>query len=154
VLRSDEIRRELFGIPPGQPAPEDVYTPANRRSVYQRMMDYAATVAGAGYPVILDAVFADDEERLAARALARNGVPFMGLWLHAEPSVLERRLIERRGDVSDADVDVMRRQVAEIAPPADWHIVDASRTIEEIEASARAVINDAPVAGKYDARRT
>jgi predicted kinase len=56
--------------------------------------------------------------------------------------------------VSDADVDVMRRQVAEIAPPADWHIVDASRTIEEIEASARAVINDAPVAGKYDARRT
>jgi aminoglycoside phosphotransferase family enzyme/predicted kinase len=142
LLRSDEIRRELFGVPPGQRAPEHVYTRANRKLVYDRMMQCAATVLGAGYPVILDAVFAEDEERRAARALAREGVPFIGLWLDADPAVLERRLVERRGDVSDADVAVMRRQIAEITPPADWSRLDASGTIEEIEAAARAALGD------------
>ena len=78
---------------------------------YLGLYDEASAALAAGCTVIADAVFASPEERAAIRALAaRHGVPFTGLWLEAPTAVLAGRVDGRRGDVSDADLAVVRMQ--------------------------------------------
>ena len=49
----------------------------------------------------------------AAEALAAHaGVPFEGVWLHAEPDTLRSRVAGRQGDASDADLGVLESQLA------------------------------------------
>ena len=65
----------------------------------------------AGQSVILDAVFAREDERHAAEALAREvGVPFEGIWLDVPKNVAQARVAARRGDASDATPAVVERQ--------------------------------------------
>ena len=61
--------------------------------------------------MILDAVFAREDERHAAEALAREvGVPFEGIWLDVPKDVAQARVAARRGDASDATPAVVERQ--------------------------------------------
>ena len=61
--------------------------------------------------MVLDAVFAREDERHAAEALAAKvGVPFEGLWLDAPKEVAQARVAARQGDASDATPAVVERQ--------------------------------------------
>ena len=61
--------------------------------------------------MILDAVFAREDERAAAEALAREvGVPFEGIWLDVPKDVAQARVAARKGDASDATPAVVERQ--------------------------------------------
>ena len=53
---------------------------------------WAKTAPMAGRLVIVDAVFAQAEERTVIRNVAANaGVKFDGIWLAAEPAIAEQR---------------------------------------------------------------
>ena len=77
VLRSDEVRKELAGINPTQPAGdspfEGIYTPAVTAAVYRELLRRAELALGWGDSVVLDATWLDPEQREAARATARAG---------------------------------------------------------------------------------
>jgi aminoglycoside phosphotransferase family enzyme/predicted kinase len=121
VLRSDEIRKRLWGRSPREALPAQAYTPGISERVYGRMLHEAAVALAAGRSVVLDAVFLRSEERAAAEALAtRMHVAFEGLWLEASPEVLAQRLAGRRNDASDADGAVLAEQLRRDPGEITW----------------------------------
>jgi aminoglycoside phosphotransferase family enzyme len=141
ILRSDVARKRLFGVAPEAHLPAEAYGAEAGARVYRRLLRDAGRALGAGAPVILDAAFLAPDERAAAAALAaRAGLRFDGLWLSASEAAMAERLDARRGDASDADAAVMRRQLARLAPPEDWARVDADGPPDAAAAAARAAL--------------
>ena len=138
VLRSDLIRKEMAGVDPATRLPAESYTREASASVYTRLCERAADALAAGHAVVADAVFADPAERAAIEAVARKaGVAFNGLWLNGSQAVLEARIAARRGDASDATVDVLRRQTGFDLGAMNWTRVNADGDAQETEARAR-----------------
>ena len=125
-LRSDEIRKRLAGVSLDQRLPQSEYARAKSAETYAALESLARSALTAGTTLVVDAVFAREEERQAMHAIAqRAGTPFVGVWLEAPRDILERRLSSRSGDVSDADVAVLRQQLTYDLGHMTWHHVDA-----------------------------
>jgi hypothetical protein len=125
-LRSDEIRKRLAGADLDRRLPPSEYTSAKSAETYATLERLARSALTAGSTVVVDAVFAREEERQAMHAIAQKaGTPFVGVWLEAPRDILERRLSSRQGDVSDADVAVLHRQLTYDLGHITWHRVDA-----------------------------
>jgi predicted kinase len=140
-LRSDVLRKRLMGRAPESPLPAEAYGEAVTRLVYGRLGEEAGRLLSAGCSVILDAVFLRPEERAAAEALARDlRADFQGLWLEAKPEILAGRIEARRGDASDATVEILRRQLAFPTGPIAWHRVDVGGTPAAALAAASKMI--------------
>ncbi len=130
-LRSDELRKVMLGQDPETPLEPAAYRGEVSARVYGEMGRRAGQALSAGHAVIADAVHnrAEGREALAGIA-ARCGVPFLGIWLEAKPELMARRIEGRRGDASDADAAVMKRQVRSGAGSMDWHRLDAALPLE------------------------
>lgn len=127
VLRTDEIRKRLFGVEPTERLPKSAYAPEVSPRVYGLMIDEARAALRAGAGVVLDAAFLKPQERVEAEALAHaEGVPFTGCWMRAEEQVLRRRLRARTGDASDADEGVLDRQLQGDLGEIAWRAIDAA----------------------------
>ena len=121
ILRTDEIRKRLWGIGPRETLPKAAYAEGQSERVCGRMLAEARLVLDAGRSVILDAVFLKPAEREAAEALARDiGVAFDGVWLEAPKAVLTARLDARTGDASDADARVLQQQLERDPGEIKW----------------------------------
>ncbi|ASG23406.1 AAA family ATPase [Nitrospirillum viridazoti] len=145
VLRTDVIRKQLFGVAPEQALTDEAYSPAVSAAVYDRLHTQAAACLAAGRSVILDAVFADPAERaLAADVAARAHVRFTGLWLQAPEAVLAERLHRRSEgparDASDADMPVLLSQMRKGAGEVRWAILDAGPTPATVLRQAEALL--------------
>jgi aminoglycoside phosphotransferase family enzyme/predicted kinase len=122
ILRSDEIRKRLWGRKPTEPLPPEAYAEGQSERVYGLMMREAALVLAAERSVILDAVFLKPEERAAAEATARQArVPFQSLWLDLPVEVMRQRLAARTGDASDADARVLEQQLKRDPGEIGWN---------------------------------
>ncbi|MBL6079322.1 AAA family ATPase [Belnapia sp. T18] len=127
VLRSDEIRKRLAGVPPERRLPPSVYTPEAGAAVFAELAALAKAALRAGHAVVADAVFLRPEERAAIEAAARAAaVRFDGIWLTAPHAVLEARIAARTGDASDADAAVLAAAAARDAGPMAWGVLDAA----------------------------
>lgn len=132
ILRSDEIRKQLAGMPLLEPLPSAAYTPESSALVYACIVKRTRAALCAGHSVIADAVYARAEERATIEAIAHEaGVPFQGLWLDAPPEVLANRVGARRGDASDANAAVVRQQLEYDTGSISWARVDAGGTPDE-----------------------
>jgi aminoglycoside phosphotransferase family enzyme/predicted kinase len=121
VIRSDVERKRMAGIALEEKMPAGTYSPESSAKVYAAMLVKAERTLRAGHSVVLDAVFAKPEERVAAEALARKiGVPFDGLWLDVEKSEAQSRVAARKSDASDATPAVVERQFAYDLGRIDW----------------------------------
>jgi predicted kinase len=103
----------------------------------------ARLVLSASHAVIIDAVFADPDVRRNVQVLAREaGVPFQGIWLHADPETLLKRVTERHDDASDATPEVVRAQLKDDHGPltAEWTVVDAGGVLADTVARARTAL--------------
>ena len=126
VLRSDEVRKRLFGVGPTDPLPSQAYAQEAMQRAYDAMHAEAAALLRAGRAVVLDATYLDAANRDAAAALAGAvGVPFDGVWLTAPAAVLEARVGGRSGDASDAGLATLRQQLARDLGVIDWTTVEA-----------------------------
>jgi aminoglycoside phosphotransferase family enzyme/predicted kinase len=111
VVRSDVERKRVAGIALEERMPAGSYTPEASARTYAAMLARAERVLRAGHSVVLDAVFAREDERRSAEALAQKvGVPFDGLWLDVPKEVAQARVAGRQGDASDATPAVVERQ--------------------------------------------
>ncbi len=141
VIRSDAIRKRLCGVKPLDPLGPEGYADDVSRRVYATLMEQADRVVRGGYTAIADAVFAKSADREAVQHVAAAaGVPFIGLWLEAPDNLLRARLEKRRADVSDAGVEVLRRQLASQHDLPCWHRLDASATRQQACADAAAIV--------------
>jgi aminoglycoside phosphotransferase family enzyme/predicted kinase len=121
ILRSDEVRKRLWGRRPGEPLPPEAYAEDQSERVYATLMREARLILQAERPVILDAVFLKPAERSAAEGAARAaGVAFQGDWLEVLADVMRRRLSARAGDASDADVRVLEQQLRRDPGAVGW----------------------------------
>ena len=127
VLRSDEIRKRLCGVPVlGRLGPEGYSSEVSGR-VYATLVERAALIVRGGHSVVVDAVYARAADReIIEGVAAAASVPFIGLWLDAPESVLISRTGQRRNDPSDAEADVVRMQHAQDTGPIQWCRIDAA----------------------------
>jgi predicted kinase len=143
IVRSDVERKALFGVGETDKLPERAYAADATERVYAALGDKARRIIGAGHSVIVDAVFARPEERATLGTIARSaGYPLHGLFLIAPLATRLARIGGRTGDASDADRKVAQMQEAYgLGALGDWTPVDASGTVAETAARARAVLD-------------
>ena len=133
VLRSDIIRKHLSGVKPTTRLGPDTYSSSRSADVYRHLRKRAETLLRAGRTVIVDATFLDPAERTRIEVLADDlDVPFQGIWLDAPRNILERRIQERHGDASDADVDVLTKQLERDLGDMTWTLVDAGKGADQV----------------------
>jgi aminoglycoside phosphotransferase family enzyme/predicted kinase len=123
-LRSDVERKRLFHLAATEHSDSSVaggiYTPEAGQQTYQRLHELATRVLEAGYPVIVDATFLRRAQRDPFRTLAEaRRIPFAILDVHAQESVLRRRVADRMAagrDASEAGLAVLEHQLKDYGP--------------------------------------
>ena len=139
VLRSDVIRKELFGVDPLTALPEAAYAQDVTAHVYRTLAERGAAALAQGFSVVLDAAFLRAAEREPLPSLAgANGATFHGIFLDAALDVRIQRIASRGSDASDATRDVALLQEDFDIGRLDWPVVDASSAPQETLARARA----------------
>lgn len=147
-LRSDVERKALFGVDALTPLPEAAYSAETGKRVYARLLVKAGRILSAGHAVVLDAVYMRAEERREVADLAaRLGVRMTGLWLEADEDILVNRVTRRRSDASDADADVVRKQIADAGAVPDWVHVDAGGEPDATQQRAEERLRDGASSG-------
>ena len=124
MIRSDAVRKSLAGPRPETRTATDygrgIYTPEVTERTYDGLLERAESVIASGRWATLDATYAQKRHRLAVRSWAeKQSVPFVILHCKAPRSVLEARLSRRSAegrDLSDADIEIMRRQLSAFEP--------------------------------------
>jgi aminoglycoside phosphotransferase family enzyme/predicted kinase len=120
-IRSDRERKRLFGYraqdQTGSGLDSGVYTREAGLKTYHHLADCAKTVLEAGFSAIVDAAFLQAEQRDLFRRLAVDlGVSFMIIDFQASEEELRRRIGQRKNDVSEATVEVLRHQLQSAQP--------------------------------------
>ncbi len=135
VLRSDVIRKRIAGLHPLDRLDESGYSVDMTEKTYQAVYDEARAVLLSGHSVIADCVFAKPEQRQAITDVAKDvEVPFDGLWLNADPDVMEARVTKRVDNASDADARIVRQQLEYDLGEMEWKHINSSGTREETDA--------------------
>ncbi|SFP68176.1 hypothetical protein SAMN05216330_109109 [Bradyrhizobium sp. Ghvi] len=129
VLRSDVIRKQIFGVADTDRLPPSAYTPELAERVYTTLAERARHVLVQRHSVIIDGVFARDVERDAVATLAQDcNVPLTGLFLVADLATRQARIGGRHGDASDATQEVAALQERYKIGLVEWARIDASGT--------------------------
>ncbi|MGA7994924.1 MAG: AAA family ATPase [Bradyrhizobium sp.] len=132
VLRSDVLRKQLFKVNETDRLPESAYGAEISEQIYEILVQRAVRVLSQGHSVVVDAVFAREEERNAVRDAAhRLNVRFIGLFLVADLATRLRRVGRREQDASDATPEIAGLQETYNIGPIDWGVIDASGTPEQ-----------------------
>lgn len=132
-LRTDELRQELIDDPE--------YTQEERNAVYEYLYDEARESLENGESVVVDATFAERRHREAVREIAREcGVEFRLLRVVCDRQIVERR-IERRDDISDADIETYRNYREKFDEiDTDYETIDNSETRADTRAQVDALL--------------
>ena len=138
LLRSDVIRKRLFGVAPTGRLEPEAYREEVSAKVYDIMLSCARTLLESGHAAIIDAVSLDRADRARiAQVAADASVPFQGLWLTAPAELLLARVRNREDDASDATAAVLGAQLEVDPGPLDWQEVDASGAPAAVARNAR-----------------
>ena len=141
VIRSDEVRKELAGVPVTEKA-EGIYTPLWTQRTYAECRRRAWRLMADNRRVIVDATFVEAAERgIMQSATCVLGIPAVFLVCRADPALVRERLRARRGDASDADECVYDDLAAK------WEPSDAAATSGKPSRSTR------PTPGGHSIRR-
>ena len=116
-LRSDAVRKRLFGGGEGEPAPPSAYEPAASAQTYDVLHNLTQRAQWEGVTPVVDATFRDRAQRDRFVRLGLTEEPeesaTVFVWRECDDVVAEARLAARAAsgtDASDADVGVRRRQ--------------------------------------------
>lgn len=141
VIRSDVIRKQLWGVEETVRLAASAYTAATSTQVYERIADIVSTTLASGFTVIADAVYGHEDERHdIAEAARRAGVKFDGLWLEGPLAILEQRIATRIGDASDATPDVLRAQLGFVTAPQNWNVIKIDSSPDHAVAEGRRLL--------------
>lgn len=141
-LQSDTIRKRLADVAPETRLSEEHYSDEMSAKVYARIREDASRALAGGYSVIADATYLDAGERHWIENVAREaGVAFIGLWLDVPTEAMEKRLTARRGDASDAVVEILHRQLESGPVETDWRVIEAAGDVAATRRATERVLN-------------
>lgn len=113
-IRSDAVRKHLAGIALESRGSSELYTPEMSQKTYDRLLQLGITLASQGYCVILDAKYDRQELRQAVMTQSQtHQIPLQIIHCDAPLEVLQARLHQRQGDISDATADLLPKQQME-----------------------------------------
>jgi aminoglycoside phosphotransferase family enzyme/predicted kinase len=142
MLRSDGIRKRLYGKRQEDRLPQEAYRGDVSAKVYQMLRDRAGQCLTQGASVIADSTFLREADRAALEAVAAEShCPFAGVWLEAAIDTLTARVTARAADASDATAAVVALQKTENTGFVTWHRVRADRPPAEVLADAFGRLN-------------
>jgi len=145
TLNSDRTRKAMHKFRPSDTLPPEAYEKGITAAVYLRLLSRSMDALGQGAAVIVDAVYSTEDEREAVAKVAREqGVPFVGIWLDADPEILRQRVLARPKGPSDANVNVLEAQLARGAGKIDWARLDCTRP--DLKEAALALLKQAQAA--------
>ncbi len=137
VVRSDVERKRFAGVAETVRLGCEHYSSAATARVYRAFNAKAQAALETGHSVILDGVFAREDQRARARDIAEKAnVPFTGLWLEAPGKQLVERVDARRGDASDADAGIVQKQLGYETGNISWQKIDAGGKPEGVRKRA------------------
>jgi uncharacterized protein len=142
-LRSDAIRKHLAGIPLFERGGDEIYTTEMTQKTYVRLIELGILLAKQGYTVILDAKYDRQQFREDAISLAqKNQIPIQIIQCTAPQEVLQKRLTERTGDITDATVDLLESQLQQAEPftEKEQPLVKILDTIQPLEAQLKEIV--------------
>ncbi|QHO79244.1 DNA-binding protein [Bradyrhizobium sp. CCBAU 051011] len=130
IVRSDVIRKRLFGTSETTALPESAYRADISKRVYDALASTAQRILAQGCSVVLDAMYLQEGERTEIAGLAaKRGARFVGLFLTADLATRLARIEQRRDDASDATRHIALKQ--DTTGAVNWHIIDASGTPDQ-----------------------
>lgn len=145
-LRSDVERKRLAGLAAdarsGSALEAGLYAAAETRRTYAHLAAAAAVLARAGLDVVVDATYLDATERERIGATARTaGASFAIVECAAPEALLRERVATRRGDPSEATLEVLAHQLRAAVPlsPAERRRAVRVETTRAVDAPALAV---------------
>ncbi len=95
TLNSDRTRKAMHKFRPSDTLPPEAYEKGITAAVYLRLLSRSMDALGQGAAVIVDAVYSTEDERAAVAKVAREQhVPFVGIWLDADPEILRQRVLD------------------------------------------------------------
>jgi aminoglycoside phosphotransferase family enzyme/predicted kinase len=134
LIRSDEVRKELAGLRPDQPAPaafgEGLYRAAATAATYGEMLRRTEVALALGESVVLDASWTAERRRAEARDVgARTQADVLELRCSAPSDVAARRMRRRLaagGEPSDATPEIAAQMALAEDPWPTAVVVDTS----------------------------
>ena len=120
-IRSDIERKRLFNIQSGHDSHANVkhgiYTSGATQKTYLKLLELTDSIIDTGLSVIVDATFSKPEQRELFKELAiKKQARFIILEIVATDDTLKKRIHDRKGDVSDADLKVLENQIKNWQP--------------------------------------
>ena len=139
-IRSDIERKRLFSIDAIDNTLNEIndgiYSTSASEKTYNKVLELAESVISAGYNVIVDAAFLKKEQREPFKFLAKRlNVPYVILEITAPADVLRQRIVERKNDVSDADLAVLNHQLS------NWQALDKNEIVNAISVHTEQVLD-------------
>lgn len=147
-IRSDVIRKQLWGVSETDKLPEEAYTVEWHQKVTAEMQAQMRAAVLDGKTVINDATFRLESARLAMEEFAAQElhVPFKGLFLMTDIEISKKRVAARTGDVSDATPEIVELQYSDFDPQTvGWTKIDASQSPEVVVSAAQKALDCSPV---------
>lgn len=126
-IRSDVERKRLHHLSPQQSSRSginsELYSQTNTDLTYQQLLKLCFQTLSAGYNVIVDATFLQQQQRKLFWLQARQQqIPYLIIHTRADTQTLRQRIKNRarqRENVSEADQTVLENQLAKIQPLDD-----------------------------------
>jgi aminoglycoside phosphotransferase family enzyme/predicted kinase len=144
IFESDRIRKAMFAVAATTRLADDAYRPEISIAVYKGLCDKAGTALSLLVSVIVDAVFDKPSNRaMIERVASALAVPFVGIWLKGEHSILKSRIAARKNSVSDATVEVLEAQETKSLGAIGWRHIDANLSVDAIVELVMKEINTA-----------
>ncbi|NOJ50424.1 bifunctional aminoglycoside phosphotransferase/ATP-binding protein [Bradyrhizobium archetypum] len=145
IVRSDAVRKHLFGTSNTTTLPESAYQSVTTERVYDALLSTARRILTQGCSVVLDATYLQEAERTAIERLAASdGVRFVGLFLTTDLATRLARIEQRKDDASDATRNVALKQETFAIGMVKWHMIDASGTPDQSLRRARVLLPVVP----------
>ena len=134
TLESDRLRKAVFKVPAKSILPEKAYTEEISEQVYLQLAQRGQQVVSKGQSVIVNAVYSRIKQRYhIANCANKIDVPFLGIWLNADPETLRKRVRDRKKGPSDATENILNSQLQHLkALPDDWVVISSAGTIDTI----------------------
>ena len=123
-IRSDVERKRMYDVATQDHSHDDIdqglYSPQASAMTYTRLLDLSESVLVSGMSVVVDAAFLRYDQRLPFEQMAqRLSLPLLILEVSASHDELRRRIVARKGDVSDANLAVLENQISSHQPFRD-----------------------------------
>jgi len=120
-VRSDVERKRLNHMGATQSSTSSpnsgLYTKEMSDKTYQRLQTLTSSIIHSGYSVIIDAANLEYDRRQPFHALSKQlQVPLIILQFNAASETLEKRIISRKNDASDATLAVLKHQLEHWQP--------------------------------------